>query len=139
MNQDIVEFLAEGRKLRASQRRGMVLLVEQDPWMRGVVEDWLLQKQCPLISCASIEEAEAFLFQEPQFIILGVSTRIYCRVLQFLKRVDEQYPSTISVVVSDCQECLLDLRERLPRVTIVLKGEGLEDTIKNILPQGRLS
>lgn len=134
MNQTIAAFLAEGRKVRAEQSIGSVLLLDKDPWIREVVEAWILQQGTPLISCSTIEEAEAFLSQRPKCIIFGVDGQLHDEVVSFLHRVDEELPATISVVVSSYRDWVEVVRDKMPRVTFILKGEGLEDALKGLFP-----
>ena len=136
MNPEINNFLKAGQKFRSSQlKKGKILLIEPDVNLRKAVTHLVESVNASLICCSGIREAETFLEVNPKCVILNWNEDIKEPAECFLKRIDKEYPCAISVMVSKNREMMNSIQNDIPRLTVIVKGEGLEEMLLNLFPE----
>jgi hypothetical protein len=135
MDREFTDFFIAGRNLRMQQKTGTILFVKPGHCMKKIIQHCLHVDSIPLITCNSVESAMEHLPLLPKCIVLDLDEMVGLDVVPFLQTVDKESPCTISVALSSNQQCANEILNSIPRVTAIVKGDGFEDLLLQMIPE----
>jgi len=125
MSDTVTNFLKLGRHFRVNLSRGDVVLIEPDETMNGFIKKWAQSLGASVVSFQNIRQVEKF-EASPRCVIVGLEGCSIFELKKFLSVIDREHPVTVTVVYSSNKAVITEIQNLLPRVTTILKGEGLK-------------
>jgi len=135
MEQTLVDFFSVGRNLRIRQMNGAIMFVAPGHCLKQVMHYCIRLVSVPLFSCSCILSALEHLPSNPKCIILDLDEIPDVDVIPFFQQVDKESPCTISVVLTSNTELANHISKMVPRITTIVKGEGLESMLLKMIPE----
>jgi hypothetical protein len=94
-----------------------------------MVKRWAQSLGADVELCPIAENAESYFGSRVRCVILGMDGQCEKEAEDLLKKIDHEHPATVTLVyTSDAGQAFV-LQNKYPRLTTIVKGEGLEELL----------